>query len=97
MAVYSSLGEAQFWIKYSIDGKKLGISQIHRKISAEARKVDEEVAETARREYGDTFQDYFSYRRSGRLHVLSKAKAIAHRYHDHSLRRGKPPNFETSK
>jgi hypothetical protein len=80
MAVYTSLGDAMFWRKYSRDGKRLAVSQIRREIFLEARTSDASYAAFARNIYGETFQQHFSYRRGRQIHILSKPEAIARRY-----------------
>lgn len=88
MHAYRTLTPETFWSKFSFRGKRLSVTGILKKMRSTRLAEDKDLANRARLEYGDRFQDIFWYRKgstSGQDNhhlVMQKPCAIAKHYRE---------------
>jgi hypothetical protein len=70
----------QFWAEFSVDGKHMTFSAITKCLCETRLADDKELAEVAKQEYGDLFAQTFSYRRGGKVFIMTDPTSIANRY-----------------
>ena len=71
----------QFWAAFSVpDGKELTYTLILERLAKERTAGYQQLSEDARKEYGDRFDEVFSYIKGGQRWVKSKACDIAKQY-----------------
>jgi hypothetical protein len=70
-----------FWKEFSHDdGTRMTFTGIIACLRQQRLAQDRAIAEQAHREYGDTFQDHFTYRRGSQVLIMSDPVSIAKRY-----------------
>ena len=70
-----------FWSEFTTAGKPLSYTAIVRRLQEQHEAADLILTEKARQEYGDTFNNVFSYRgRGSEQVVMSKTSDIAKHY-----------------
>lgn len=80
MTEYHRLGHASFASKWQAHGVMMTTSHIIATLEAAARKEDDNLTVKARAEYGDAFEQYFSYQKGRKKLVYSAPFYIAQRY-----------------
>jgi uncharacterized protein YycO len=70
----------QFWAEFSGDGKNMSFTAITKRLRQIRVTEDQELAEKARQEYGDSFATTFSYRRGGNIYIMTDPTTIANHY-----------------
>jgi hypothetical protein len=70
-----------FWARFSEpNGKYMTYTMIVAAIQADREAEHQKVVELAHKEYGNHFDEVFSYKKAGKTHVLSKPCAIYKQY-----------------
>ncbi|KAG2115289.1 uncharacterized protein F5147DRAFT_569635 [Suillus discolor] len=69
--------KAQFWEEFSADGKCMTYTVIVQKLCAKRKMALAAAVEHACKEYGDKFNDLFTYWKGGEEHVMVKPSAVA--------------------
>ncbi|KAG2114583.1 uncharacterized protein F5147DRAFT_569971 [Suillus discolor] len=72
--------EAQFWEEFSADGKCMSYTVIIQKLCAKRKMVLTAAVEHACKEYGDEFNDLFTYWKGREEHVMVKPSVVAKRF-----------------
>lgn len=74
---------AEFWAEFSdADGKPFSFTAITRSLREQRMAQDKEVSKQAKYEYGDQFATLFTYRRGGKIYIMSDDASIANKYRD---------------
>jgi hypothetical protein len=76
------MDEPTFWQKYTCDGKHMTWSRVLEVIKEKRMDNSTEIAECARKVYGDRFTELFRYKcpRTRTWTIMTSSHAIAHRY-----------------
>jgi len=73
--------EADFWKEFSDgNGNQMTYTGVVKTLKANRVELDENLAATAKREYGNQFKEIFVYKKNGALHVKTKPSEIAKQY-----------------
>lgn len=71
----------QFWLAFTdVDGKHMDWTAILTAVRRQRVEDDRQLAQDTRREYGASFSEHFSYKKSGKTHTYQKDMEIAKRY-----------------
>jgi len=77
---WQELTEKGFWQRFSVDHQPMSYTAICEVLKEERMADDHYLAERARVEYKDNFEEVFGYRRGGERLVRNKDSAIAKKY-----------------
>jgi hypothetical protein len=73
--------EADFWQEFSDStGTRVNYTAIVNRLKELRVEENGQLAEQAKKEYGDRFASMFVYRKHGQVHVMSKSADIARMY-----------------
>jgi hypothetical protein len=70
----------EFWAEFSVDGIPMCYTKIIERLRQRRLEDDNMVCKKAREEYGESFAEVFSYRRSSEVHVMTDPSIIAKHY-----------------
>ncbi|CAA7267738.1 unnamed protein product [Cyclocybe aegerita] len=72
----------EFWARFQAGGKRLGYKVILDRLAEQRMAENSRLCERAKVEYGDAFPSIFSYTKSGKTYVKSKASDVAKQYRE---------------
>lgn len=73
-------GSQAFWCEFSVDGKSMTYTAISNVLRKQRKDNNVALEHAARTEYGDHFNEFFSYRKGSTRRLLVKTAQIASRY-----------------
>ncbi|KAJ7050800.1 hypothetical protein C8F01DRAFT_1067449 [Mycena amicta] len=69
-----------FWARFSTDKGRMSYTALMRALRDDRMQLARDIAQRARDEFGDTFEENFSYRKRGTDHVMTNEAIIAKHY-----------------